>query len=81
MKKFTCKEIMNGEGGCDKVFEGETATDIAMKSSKHFMKSTDKVHKSMRDMMAKGPNKEEQKKWWDWFNKSGIKNERIYWKR
>ena len=29
MKSFTCKEIMNGEGGCDEAFEGATAMDIA----------------------------------------------------
>ncbi len=68
MKKFTCKEIMNGAGGCDEVFEAETAMDITKKSSKHFMSSTDEAHKPMRDMMASSPSKEEQKKWWDWFN-------------
>ena len=44
MKKFTCKEIMNGAGGCDEVFKGETAMDIAKQSSKHFMSSTDETH-------------------------------------
>lgn len=68
MKKFTCKEIMNGEGGCNEVFEGETAMDIAMKNHAHVVATTDKAHKPMRDMMKKGPSKEEQKKWWDWFN-------------
>ncbi len=68
MKKFTCKEIMNGEGGCDQFFKGETAMDIAKQSSKHFMSSTDEAHKPMRDMMTKCPSKEEEKKWWDWFN-------------
>lgn len=73
MKKFTCKEIMNGEGGCDEVFEGETAMDIAKKSSIHFMGTTDKAHKPMRDMMTKSHSKEEEKKWWDWFNKEWEK--------
>lgn len=68
MKRFTCKEIMNGEGGCDEVFKGETAMDIAKQSSKHFMSSTDEEHKPMRDMMSKCSSKEEEKKWWDWFN-------------
>ncbi len=68
MKKFTCKEIMNGAGGCDEVFEGATSMDIVKQSSKHFMSSTDEAHKPMRNMMASSPSKEEQKKWWDWFN-------------
>ncbi len=77
MKKFTCKEIMNGEGGCDEVFEGETAMDIPKQSSKHFMSSTDEAHKPMRDMMASNPSKEEQKKWWDWFNKEWDKKAEV----
>lgn len=68
MKKFTCKEIMNGEGGCDEVFEGETAMEITKKSSQHFMSSTDEAHKPMRDMMTSRPDEAAQKKWWDWFN-------------
>ncbi len=67
MKTFTCKEIMNGEGGCDEAFEGETAMDIAKQSATHFMNSTDEAHKPMREMMASSPSEEEQKKWWDWF--------------
>lgn len=59
---------MNGAGGCDEVFEAETAMDITKQSSVHFMSSTDEAHKPMRDMMASNPSKEEQKKWWDWFN-------------
>ena len=77
MKKFTCKEIMNGEGGCDEVFEGETAMDITKQSSKHFMSSTDGAHKPMRDMMAKAPSKEEERKWWGWFNGEWGKKEEI----
>ncbi len=73
MKKFTCKEIMNGKGGCDETFEGETAMDIAKKSSGHFMSSTDQAHQSMREMMAKASSKDEQKIWWDWFNKEWEK--------
>ena len=38
---------MNGAGGCDEVFEGETAMDIPKQSSKHFMSSTDEAHKPM----------------------------------
>ena len=67
LKTFTCKEIMNGEGGCDEAFKGETAMDIAKESATHFMNSTDEAHKPMREMMASSPNEEEQKKWWDWF--------------
>lgn len=68
MKKFTCREIMNGGGGCDEVFEGETAMDIAKQCSKHSMNSTDEAHKPMRDMMTIFHSEEEKKKWWDWFN-------------
>ena len=74
MKKSTCKEVMNGAGGCDEVFEGETAMDIAKRSSKHFMSSTDEAHKPMRDMMTTSHSKEEEKKWWDWFNGEGRRN-------
>ena len=77
MKQFTCKEIMNGEGGCDKVFKSETAMDIAKQSSKHFMSSTDEAHKPMRDMMASRPSEEEQKKWWDWFNGEWEKKKEV----
>lgn len=77
MKRFTCKEIMNGEGGCDKFFEAESAMEIAKKSSKHFMESTDEAHKPMRDMMQSAPSEAEQKKWWDWFNSEWDKKEDI----
>ena len=77
MKTFTCKEIMNGEGGCDEVFEGETAMDIAKQSSMHFMSSTDEAHKPMRDMMTKSHSKEEEEKWWDWFNNEWDKKEEV----
>ena len=68
MKNFTCKETMNGEGGCDEVFLGETTMDLLKQSSTHFMSSTDDAHKPMRDMMASSPSKEEQEKWFDWFD-------------
>ncbi len=77
MKRFTCKEIMNGEGGCDEAFEGETPMDIAKKSSQHFMSTTDEAHKPMRNMMTKSHSKEDEKKWWDWFNGEWNKKEEI----
>ena len=77
MKSFTCKEIMNGEGGCDEDFEGETAKGIAKQSATHFMISTDEAHKPMREMMASSPNEEEQKKWWDWFNSEWDKKQEV----
>ena len=77
MKSFTCKEIMNGEGGCDEDFEGETAKDIAKQSATHFMNSTYEAHKPMREMMASSPNEEEQKKWWDWFNSEWDKKQEV----
>ena len=68
MKKFTCKEIMNGEGGCDIEFTGETSMDVASQCGKHVASSTDEAHKPMRDMMS-NPNhtEEEKKKWFEWF--------------
>ncbi len=51
MKKFTCKEIMNNEGGCDMEFSGETPMDVATQCSKHVASSTDEAHKQMREMM------------------------------
>ena len=77
MKSFTCKEIMNGEGGCDEDFKGETAKGIAKQSATHFMNSTDEAHKPMREMMASSPNVEEQKKWWDWFNSEWDKKQEV----
>ena len=71
MKTFTCKEIMNNEGGCDMEFSGETSMDVASQCGKHVASSTDEAHKPMRDMMATtmaSPNvKEEQAKWFAWF--------------
>lgn len=68
MKKFTCKEIMNGMGGCDMEFEGENPLEVASACSKHISESTDELHKPMRDMMA-NPNhtEEDRKKWMAWF--------------
>ncbi len=67
MKKFTCKEIMNGEGGCDKVFEGETSMEVASQCGKHIAGTTDDLHKPMRDMMATSHTEEEKTKWFAWF--------------
>ena len=68
MKKFTCKEIMNNEGGCDREFSGGTSMDVASQCGKHVSSSTDEAHKSMREMM-RNPNhtKEDQAKWFTWF--------------
>ena len=68
MKKFTCKEIMNNEGGCDMEFSGEKPMDVASQCGKHVSSSTDEAHKPMRDMMS-NPNhtKEDQEKWFGWF--------------
>ena len=68
MKKFTCKEIMNSEGGCDMVFSGETSMDVASQCGKHVANSTDEAHKPMREMMS-NPNhtKEDREKWFKWF--------------
>ena len=54
--------------GCDQVFEGETAMDIAKECGMHFMSSSDNAHKEGREMMTAGPNEEAKKEWWDWFN-------------
>ena len=68
MKKFTCKEIMNGEGGCDIEFTGETSMDVASQCGKHVASSTDEAHKPMRDMMSSPKHtEEEKKKWFEWF--------------
>lgn len=71
MKTFTCKEIMNNEGGCDMEFKGDDMMKVAGACGEHVMKSTDEAHKPMRDMMATtmaGANaKEEQAKWFAWF--------------
>ena len=46
----------------------ELTMELMKQSSVHFMHSTDETHKPMRDMMASSPSKEEQEKWWSWFN-------------
>ena len=68
MKKFTCKEIMNNEGGCDMEFLGEKSMDVASQCGKHVASSTDEAHKPMREMMT-NPNhtKGDQEKWFKWF--------------
>lgn len=69
-KKFTCKEVMGGVGGCDEVFEGETAMEVATKVGTHVANSTDKLHEplraQMKEQMEKG-SQEDKKKWMDWF--------------
>lgn len=67
MKKFTCKEIMNGDGGCDTEFKGEEMMEVAGQCGKHVTTSTDEAHKPMRDMMAANHTEEEKKKWFAWF--------------
>jgi hypothetical protein len=71
MKKFTCREIMNNQGGCDIEFVGDDMMNVAGQCGKHVMTSTDEAHKPMRDMMENtmsGANaKEEQAKWFAWF--------------
>ncbi len=68
MKKFTCKEIMNGAGGCELEFSGEAPMEVASQCGKHVAGSTDEAHKPMREMMS-NPNhtEEEKKKWFEWF--------------
>lgn len=68
MKQFTCREIMNNEGGCDMEFKGEDMMNVAGQCGKHVASSTDEAHKPMRDMMA-SPNhtKEDREKWFEWF--------------
>ena len=76
MKKFVCKE-MKMMGGCDKVFEGESAMDIAKQNGAHWMSTTDDAHKAGRDMMTAGPNEEAKKEWWDWFEKEWSKRKEV----
>ncbi len=68
MKKFTCKEIMNNEGGCDMEFSGNDAMDVASQCGKHVASSTDEAHKTMRELML-NPNhtEDDRKKWFAWF--------------
>lgn len=61
---------MNNEGGCDMEFAGNNPHEVAGKCGQHVMASTDEAHKPMRDKMqnqiANG-TKEDQAKWFDWF--------------
>ena len=51
MKKFTCKEVMNNEGGCDVEFKGDEMMSVAGQCGQHVMTTTDEEHKPMRDKM------------------------------
>jgi hypothetical protein len=68
MKTFTCREIMNNEGGCDMEFSGETPMDVASQCGKHVASSTDEAHGKMRELML-NPNHTEadRAKWFTWF--------------
>ena len=59
---------MDNKGGCDMVFSGNEAMDVASQCGKHVASSTDEAHKSMREMMM-NPNhtEEDRKKWFEWF--------------
>ena len=59
---------MNGEGGCEMEFAGDTSMDVASQCGKHVADSTDDAHRPMRDMMS-NPNhtEDERKKWFEWF--------------
>lgn len=74
MKKFTCREIMNGDGGCDMEFKGAEMMDVASQCGKHVASTTDEAHKPMREMMS-NPNhtKEDQAKWFTWFQEEWDK--------
>lgn len=67
MKKFTCKEIMNGDGGCDMEFVGTEMMEVASQCGKHVASTTDEAHKPMRDMMTTNHSEEERKRWFEWF--------------
>jgi len=68
MKKFSCKEIMNHQGGCDLEFAGKSPLDVASACGKHVASSTDDAHKSMRELMQ-NPNhtQADREKWFAWF--------------
>ncbi len=76
MKTFTCKEIMNNEGGCEMKFIGADPVNVASQCSKHVSSSTDEVHATMREMML-NPNhtEEDRKKWFAWFQSEWDKKE------
>jgi len=73
MKQFTCKEIMNDKGGCDKMFEGTDMMGVASQCGKHIAGTTDEAHKPTRDMMTTNHTEEEKKKWFEWFQKEWDK--------
>lgn len=62
---------MNNKGGCDMEFMGDEMMKVAGDCGQHVMNTTDEAHKPMRDMMSttmSGANsKEEQAKWFEWF--------------
>jgi hypothetical protein len=68
MKKFTCKEIMNNEGGCNREFSGVLPMEVASECGKHVANSTDEAHRQMRELMM-NPNHTEadREKWFGWF--------------
>ena len=68
MKSFTCKEIMNNQGGCNAEFSGETPMEVASQCGKHVAGTSDDAHKSLRDMMTNPNHTEADKKsWFEWF--------------
>jgi len=68
MKKFTCKEIMNNEGGCGMEFSGALPMEVASACGKHVASSTDEAHRQMRELML-NPNhtQADREKWFSWF--------------
>ena len=80
MKKFTCKEIMNNEGGCGMEFIGNDAMDVASQCGQHVMTSTDGEHASMREKMSaqmSGGTEEDKAKWFEWFKGEWDKKSEI----
>jgi hypothetical protein len=70
MKTFTCREIMNNEGGCDREFKGDDMMGVAGQCGQHVMTTTDEGHKPMRDKMANqmaNGTEEDKAKWFEWF--------------
>jgi hypothetical protein len=76
MKTFTCREVMNNEGGCDMEFTGTGPMEVAGQCGQHVMGTTDEAHKPMRDKMADqmaNGTKEDQAKWFAWFQEEWDK--------
>lgn len=70
MKKFTCREIMNNEGGCDMEFGGSDMMSVVGACGQHIMSSVDEIHKTMREKMANqmaNGTEEDKIKWFEWF--------------